>query len=119
MTETMTVKRGPGRPRKNPLPVAEAATEVAPAPQPVVEESVKPQGCYDRKAAFSGAIIYQVVNHTRDAIRILGPRGSMVAMIYRRSSIPGTNGEIMDHPFAEISARELCEFLNEKAGELR
>lgn len=117
MTEQQTVeapkRRGwpKGKPRvKRAEPVVEAESHVEPE---------RPLGHYDRSAAFSGAIVYQVVAHTRDAVRILGPKGSLVAMLYRRSAVPGTNGEVVDHPFADVAARELCEFLNGKAEELR
>ncbi len=109
-----------GKPRKKAEPEVEPGTAVRVAsPETAPVEQDRPLGHYDRKAAHSGAIVYQVVAHTRDAVRILGPKGSLVAMLYRRSPVPGTNGEVMDHPFADVAARDLCEFLNGKAGELR
>jgi len=74
-------------------------------------ESERPLGHYDKTRAVDGGV-YQVVSHTRDAIKVMGPKGSTAAMIMRRSKADGSRGEMIDNPFAELAARELAEILN-------
>lgn len=93
---------------------ASEAVEIATEPLETIEA---PLGHYDRQRA--GAQVYQVVAHTRDAIKVLGPKGACAAMIYRRSAVPGKSGEVVDNAFAEVAARELADFLNGQVEALR
>lgn len=108
-TETPKKRGWPkGRPRK---PKSMEPTVEAAAPE-------RHQGHYDRQAAFNDVRqTYQVVNHTRDAIKVIGQKGATMVIVYRRST--ARDGTVIEHQLSDFAAKRIADILNEETARLK